>query len=83
MTENGKQRDSVAFANWLDSLAANNKPIALAIGGAAGFSDEVRKAADGTCSLSLLTYPHKIARVILIEQLYRAHTILSKHPYHK
>ena len=73
----------MAFAHWLDSLAQNNKPIALAIGGAAGFSQEVRDAADATCSLSLLTFPHKIARVILVEQLYRAHTILKNHPYHK
>lgn len=83
MTENGKQYDSVGFASWLDNLAKQNKPIALVIGGAAGFSKEVRQAADGTCSLSLLTYPHKLARVLLVEQLYRAHTILTKHPYHK
>jgi len=83
LTETGKQRSSVHFAHWLESLAVNNKPIALVIGGAAGFSTEVIEAAHARCSLSLLTFPHKIARVILIEQLYRAHTILKNHPYHK
>lgn len=83
LTENGKQRDSVAFAKWLGSLIENPKPVALVIGGAAGFSQEVRDQAQELCSLSLLTYPHKFARVLLVEQLYRAQTILSGHPYHK
>tara|TARA_R110000868_G_scaffold352079_1_gene613309 strand:+ start:1852 stop:2211 length:360 start_codon:yes stop_codon:yes gene_type:complete len=83
LTENGKQRDSVQFAKWLGGLIESPKPVALVIGGAAGFSSEVKDQAQEMCSLSLLTYPHKFARVLLVEQLYRAHTILTGHPYHK
>lgn len=83
LTENGKQRDSVQFSNWLDQLIQQPKPVALVIGGAAGFSKEIRDQAQDFCSLSLLTYPHKFARLILVEQLYRAYTIQTKHPYHK
>lgn len=83
LTENGKQRDSVALATWLSEISEVPKPIALVIGGAAGFSQEVRSKASQTLSLSLLTFPHKFARLILVEQLYRAHTILTNHPYHK
>lgn len=83
LTENGKQRDSQQFSEWLENLTQIPKPVALVIGGAAGFSKEIREQAQEFCSLSLLTFPHKFARLILIEQLYRTHTIQSGHPYHK
>ena len=57
--------------------------LALLIGGADGFAPEVRARADLSWSLSRLTLPHALVRVVLAEQLYRAHSVLSGHPYHR
>ncbi len=57
--------------------------VALAIGGPDGLSDQVRKAAAWHWSLSKLTMPHPLVRVLLIEQLYRAMSINHNHPYHR
>ena len=57
-------------------------PLLFAIGGSDGFSKEARHLATSTISLGKMTFPHELARVVLLEQLYRAFTILSKHPYH-
>ncbi len=57
-------------------------PLVFAIGGSDGFSDEARRQAAFTLSLGKMTLPHELARVVLVEQLYRAFTILKRHPYH-
>lgn len=82
MSEWGKTRTSVDFASWTGELSEKNVKPVFVIGGAEGFSDEVLKQCKEKISLSPLTFPHKIARIILIEQLYRAQTIRTKHPYH-
>jgi 23S rRNA (pseudouridine1915-N3)-methyltransferase len=56
--------------------------LLFAIGGADGFSDEARRKAGFLWSLGNLTLPHELARVVVLEQLYRAFTILKNHPYH-
>lgn len=82
MTEWGKRSTSVAFAEWTRSLIERPAKVFFLIAGAEGFSDEVLKACQERISLSELTFPHKLARILLVEQLYRAQTIRSGHPYH-
>lgn len=82
MSEWGKKRNSVDFSLWLENLIEQSAKLVFVIAGAEGFSEEVLRAAKEKVSLSELTFPHKIARVLLVEQLYRAQTIRSGHPYH-
>lgn len=82
MTEWGKRHTSVAFADWTRSLLERPNKIFFLIAGAEGFSQEVLNACQERISLSELTFPHKLARILLVEQLYRAQTIRSGHPYH-
>ncbi|MFL5784251.1 MAG: 23S rRNA (pseudouridine(1915)-N(3))-methyltransferase RlmH [Bacteriovoracaceae bacterium] len=82
MSEWGKKRTSVDFAEWLKDLVEKQNKVAFVIAGAEGFSEEVLKATKEKISLSDLTFPHKIARILLVEQLYRAQTIRTGHPYH-
>ena len=79
LDENGQQFNSVKFASYLEKI---NKPIFIVIGGTVGLADDVKNKADLKLSLSALTFPHELARVILFEQLYRAATIVSKKSYH-
>jgi 23S rRNA (pseudouridine1915-N3)-methyltransferase len=84
MAENGELYDSKKFSKWFYNLVENKQEkIILIIGGAAGHGEQVLKAANAKLSLSSLTYPHKLARLLLVEQLYRAQTIHQGHPYHK
>jgi 23S rRNA (pseudouridine1915-N3)-methyltransferase len=79
----GKQLSSEEFAQFLQSHQDRNpQPLVLAIGPANGFTDEARKSASTVLSLGKMTLPHELARVILLEQVYRAFTILKGHPYH-
>lgn len=82
MSEWGKKRTSVDFADWTRDLIERQSKVAFVIAGAEGFSEEVLKSAKEKVSLSDLTYPHKLARILLVEQLYRAQTIRTGHPYH-
>ncbi len=82
MTEWGKQSTSVSFASWTRQLLERHAKIFFVIGGAEGFSEEVLNQCQERISLSELTFPHKIARILLVEQLYRAQTIRIGHPYH-
>ncbi|HEX4944704.1 MAG TPA: 23S rRNA (pseudouridine(1915)-N(3))-methyltransferase RlmH [Usitatibacteraceae bacterium] len=70
---------SVMLAGWMRDAVHP----AFVIGGADGLSDEVRNRADKLVSLSALTLPHGLVRVVLAEQLYRAWSILANHPYHR
>ncbi len=82
MSEWGKRHTSVGFSEWMSSLIEKSSRVIFLIAGAEGFSQEVLKAAQEKISLSELTFPHKIARLLLVEQIYRAQTIRSGHPYH-
>lgn len=82
LTEKGQQFTSVAFSLWLEEKNATQSLVFI-IGGASGHGEAVIKAAHYKLSLSELTYPHKLARLLLVEQLYRAQTIRHKHPYNK
>ena len=70
---------SVMLSEWMRDAS---HPV-FAIGGADGLSDEVKARAAKLISLSALTLPHQLVRVVLAEQLYRAWTILARHPYHR
>jgi 23S rRNA (pseudouridine1915-N3)-methyltransferase len=78
----GKQLSSEELAEFLAREQRNAVPLLFAIGGADGFGDEARQQAGFVLSLGKMTLPHELARVVLLEQLYRAFTILKKHPYH-
>jgi 23S rRNA (pseudouridine1915-N3)-methyltransferase len=82
MTEWGKRMTSVNFAEWTRVLIERHTKIFFIIAGAEGFSDEVLQFCQERISLSELTFPHKLARILLVEQLYRAQTIRTAHPYH-
>ncbi len=79
LSECGQQQDSVAFAQWLGAEAYGT--LVLFIGGPEGVSDRLKT--HPMISLSAMTFPHEIARLMLVEQLYRAKTILQNGSYHK
>jgi 23S rRNA (pseudouridine1915-N3)-methyltransferase len=79
----GKEFSSEQFAKFLgDYQDRNPLPLVFAVGGADGFGAEAQSAAHHTLSLGKITLAHELARVVLLEQLYRAFTILKGHPYH-
>jgi 23S rRNA (pseudouridine1915-N3)-methyltransferase len=79
----GKQLTSEEFAGFVgDYRDRNPLPLALAIGPANGFSEALRRQAQHTISLGRMTLAHELARIVLLEQVYRALTILKGHPYH-
>lgn len=82
LTEKGKQFSSTDFSQWLNSQVERH-PVVFIIGGAAGHGKIIIDRADFKLSLSELTYPHKLARLLLVEQIYRAQTIKANHPYNK
>lgn len=81
--EKGKQMDSKVFAQFIDKHSMiHGGTLVFCLGGAYGFSDSLRQRANGMVSLSPMTFPHQLARVVALEQLYRACTINNHHPYH-
>src|SRR3954463_4357612 len=79
----GKQLSSEELAKFIDDhQTRGTQQLLFAVGGADGFSADARNAAGFQLSLGKMTLPHELARVILLEQLYRAFTILKGHPYH-
>jgi 23S rRNA (pseudouridine1915-N3)-methyltransferase len=79
----GKQFSSEEFARFLGEYQDRNPlPLVFAVGPADGFSEAARGAAQHTISLGKMTLAHELARVVLLEQVYRAFTILKGHPYH-
>ncbi len=79
----GKQLSSEELASFLrEHQDRNPAPLVFAVGPADGFSDELRRKADLALSLGQMTLAHEVARVVLLEQVYRAFTILRGHPYH-
>jgi 23S rRNA (pseudouridine1915-N3)-methyltransferase len=76
------QRDEFV-ASWLDGHMREGRDVALLIGGPDGFAPGVLARANYKWALSKLTFPHALVRVLLAEQLYRAHSVLTNHPYHR
>lgn len=83
LDERGRTMTSREFAEKVRGWQISTRPIALLLGGADGHSAAVRENADLLWSLSPLTLQHELALVVALEQLYRAHTILAGHPYHR
>ena len=83
LDERGKTLSSVELSQWMAKQQQTGKDLAFAIGGDEGLSDAVREKAALVLSLSKMTLPHRLARLVLLEQLYRAFTILKREPYHK
>lgn len=82
LTEKGKQFESRDFSLWLSSQCEKQK-IVFVIGGASGHGQAIINRAQFKLSLSEFTFPHKLARLLLVEQIYRAQTIAANHPYNK
>lgn len=79
----GRQMSSEAFSRWMQRERESGQDLAFVIGGAYGLAPDIRERATTTLSLSPLTLPHELARLVLAEQLYRAGTIVRGEPYHK
>jgi len=82
LDERGKEYNSISFAEHLNALEGRVNHLVFVIGGPYGFSEEVYQRAQARISLSKLTFSHQLVRVIFMEQLYRAYTILKGEPYH-
>ncbi len=83
MDERGEQMDSRQFAAFIGKQRDSGTPeLTFAIGGAYGFSDEIRNRASKLLSLSKMTFTHQMVRPFLLEQIYRAFTIINNEPYH-
>lgn len=82
LDENGQSYDSRQFASLLGKWQVHHPSIVFVVGGAYGFSDEVYKRANTKLSLSAMTFSHQLIRLIFMEQLYRAFTIVRGEPYH-
>lgn len=83
LDERGTAWSTMDLAQHLRGALEGGRPSAFVIGGADGTDPELRQGADLVVSLSRLTLPHALVRVVLAEQLYRAASILSNHPYHR
>ncbi|HZN87663.1 MAG TPA: 23S rRNA (pseudouridine(1915)-N(3))-methyltransferase RlmH [Thermoleophilaceae bacterium] len=78
LASDGVELDSLAFSDWLEERRLGGRDICFVIGGPKGLELD----ADMRLSLGPMTLPHQLARVVLLEQLYRAHKILAREPYH-
>jgi 23S rRNA (pseudouridine1915-N3)-methyltransferase len=83
LDEHGVEPSSAELARWLEERRAAGRDLAFIIGGPDGLADGVLERAHFRWSLSRLTLPHGLARVLLAEQLYRAASLLAGHPYHR
>ncbi len=84
LDERGKSISSLDLSKLLEGrMNAGTRSLCFVIGGAFGFSEKVRQEADYILSLSALTLPHQLTRLVLLEQIYRAHTIVRGIRYHK
>lgn len=83
LDERGEQLSTPELAAWIDGWRSGGvQHLTLSIGDADGFDDDDRRGAHRLLALSRLTLPHRLARLLLLEQLYRAATLLAGHPYH-
>jgi 23S rRNA (pseudouridine1915-N3)-methyltransferase len=84
LDERGRSIDSLKFAKWLERLTIEQPHgVTFVMGGDVGLDQSVRQRADDVLSLSAMTLPHQLARVVLLEQIYRACTLMRNIPYHK
>jgi 23S rRNA (pseudouridine1915-N3)-methyltransferase len=83
LDERGSEMTTRELAAWLGNRMQSGRDLAFLVGGPDGFVPEVLARADLKWSLSRLTFPHALVRVVLAEQLYRAHGVLANHPYHR
>ncbi len=83
LTRRGEEWSSVQLAEWTERWEMDGRDVVFALGGADTLPDDVLRKAERLWSLSQLTLPHEVARVVLYEQLYRAHTIRRGEPYHR
>ena len=84
LDKSGEQLGSEGFANFLTARSESGvKRLSFIIGGATGFPKQITTKAKNLLAFSKMVFPHKIARMILVEQLYRAKCIINRHPYHK
>ena len=81
LDERGKSRTTLELAKWLGDRLQDGANLTFVIGGPEGLSPGILKKASFRWSLSALTFPHAMVRVLLAEQLYRAHSVLQNHPY--
>ena len=79
----GDQINSEQFSDLIANYQKINKTICFIIGGSFGLSRKIKSLSDRVLSLSSMTFPHKIFKLLLIEQIYRAYSIINKTPYHK
>ena len=79
----GKQLDSLQFADLIQNFLRSGKSCSLIIGGSYGLSESFLEKSDHVISFSALTFPHKLFKILLIEQLYRSITIIQNKSYHK
>ena len=84
LDDNGKSYSSSLFAMYMEKLLSQggSKRIIFLIGGAFGFHDNIYERSNAKISLSAMTFSHQLIRIIFMEQLYRAFTIINHHPYH-
>ncbi len=83
LDERGRSHTSVELSKWLAARLQGGSDLVFLIGGADGFAPEVSARANERWSLSSLTLPHALVRVVFAEQMYRAVTLLDGHPYHR
>jgi 23S rRNA (pseudouridine1915-N3)-methyltransferase len=83
LDERGAEMTTRELAAWLKTRMQDGRDLAFLVGGPDGFAPEVLARSDFKWSLSRLTFPHALVRVVLAEQLYRAHGVLANHPYHR
>jgi 23S rRNA (pseudouridine1915-N3)-methyltransferase len=84
LDERGQMLDSLKFARWFERLTIDSPHgVNFVVGGDVGLDDTVRQRADKLLSLSAMTLPHQIARIVLVEQIYRACTLMRNITYHK
>jgi len=83
LDEHGSEMTTRELATWLATRMQEGRDLVFLIGGPDGFAPEVLARSHFKWSLSRLTFPHALVRVVLAEQLYRAHAVLANHPYHR
>lgn len=83
LNSTGRCYTSTEFAKKIEELATSGREVQFLIGGAFGLDQCIISLADSMLSLSTMTFPHQMAKIILLEQIYRAQTIIENHPYHK
>lgn len=82
LDEQGKEYRSIEFARWIEKLQQTARSLVFIIGGPYGFADSVYERSDAKLSLSKMTFSHQMIRLLFVEQIYRACTIIKGEPYH-